>query len=382
MPSTVLIVSQRNRPDGFGRQPGYVSFTEAEDVLGAVADADFAYVESSQSDSSVRLQRAVGRTMRRFGPMGPHAPLPAPKSRRSDGQLRQHYDVVVFVGFTLWDMPLLERLQGVRARADHIIAWFPEAWASDFDNGRLTHEPFDLADTIFVGMKAAAEHLQTVADRPVYYVPPAVDALRFAGTNLGETRQIDVLGIGRRDSRLHEALLDWARKSHRLYVYDTITGSQAIDATAHRENLAETYRRSKTAITNYAKYNQPSVVGTERETPGRLWEGLASGVSMIGFPPDESLQKALIGELVVESLADDPSIAVEQIEQLTRTDRTQTRRHNVQLALRGHDWIHRWATLFAKSGIDAPPRFETRIEQLETLASSMERSPSVLPPSQ
>ncbi len=372
MPTTVLIVSQRNRRDGFGRQPGYVSFTEAEDVLAMVTDADFAYVEASQSDSTVRLQRAVGRTMRRFGPMGPHAPLPAPRPRRTRAPLRDHYDVAVFVGFTLWDMPLLERLTDVRSRADHIIAWFPEAWASDFDNGRLTHEPFDLADTIFVGMRAATEQLQRVADRPVYHVPPAVDALRFAGVNLGEPRQIDVLGIGRRDSHLHDALLDWARKSHRLYVYDTISGTQALVAVAHRENLADTYRRSKIAITNYAKYNQPSVVGAERERPGRLWEGLASGVSMIGFPPDESLQKSLIGELVVEPLADDPSIAVEQVDQLTRLDRTSARRRHVQLALRGHDWIHRWAGLFAKSGVEAPAGFETRTEQLETLASSME----------
>lgn len=370
--SRILIVSQRHRPDGFGRKPGYVSFPEGEDVLAACTDADFAMVDADPTHLGIRAWRLVGRTTRRVT----HSDRSIASRRRprttSAEPLGDHYDVAVFVGFTAWDLPLLEGVRNLSHLADKVIVWFPEVWPSEFDDRRLHHEPFAIADAIFVGIKGTAERLAGIAPCPVHHVPPAVDVTRFAATPLEPSRPIDVLGIGRRDASLHQALLDWSRKSHKLYVYDTLAGAEVLDTIAHRENLGDTYRRTDLAITNYAKYDVPSVIGDQRETPGRLWEGLASGAFMIGFPPDELLQRELIGESVVTPLPPSPAAAVDLIDDLNRADLEGHRRHQVQLALRGHDWIHRWTKIFSLAGIEAPEGFATRRRQLDAMAASLD----------
>lgn len=377
MGNTVLIVSQRERPDGFGRQPGYVSFTEAEDVLVASCDADLVMVDRSPTNVNLRARRLTGRALRHLPDTGPLSTistpdrlLPSRRGKNATAGLRPHYDVAVFVGFTLWDLPLLERMQDVRRRADRIVVWIPEAWASEFDDDRLAYEPFTIADSIFIGMEAASKRLSDVCDRPVHHVPPAVDARRFAATS-DDHRPIDVLGIGRRNERLHRGLLEWSRKSNKLYIYDTITGSRVADTTAHRENLADTYRRTNIAMTNFAKYDVPAVTGDERETPGRLWEGLASGSIMAGFPPDERLQTKLIGETVVVPLPSDPSESVDLLDEICRSDGSIQRRHQVHLALRGHDWIHRWQEIFERCDLAVPEGFSTRIDQLDSMANAL-----------
>jgi hypothetical protein len=372
----VLVVSHRRRPDSASRQPGYVSFTEAEAALVAVSAADTAYLTISPSAPSMRLRRAAGHGYRRLG--GSNRLLPAlPRDRAGatfdGGPVSGRYDLAVFVAMTVWDLPLLERLHDLRRRADRVAVWIPELWLSELADSRIGHEPFALADDLFVGVADSAPALSGVAGRPVTYLPMAVDAVRFAALNPGGPRPIDVLGIGRRLPRLHEALLDWTRKTGRHYVYDTLQGGQVNDYEAHRENLADTYRRSSLAITHYAKFDRPDEIGDQREIPGRLWEALASGVAMVGMPPDEALQRNRPGQAVVRELPTDPAAAVELIDDLCHQDLEAERRRNVHLALTANDWAHRWHSLFETVGLPAPVGLDTRLELLADLADTLNR---------
>ena len=376
--SKVLIVSQRDRADGFGRQPGYVAFIEAEDVLAACADADLILLKESLGQVGVRARRAVGRGARRALRTDRSVPT-SPMRTWTSAALRpphDHYDVAVFIGYTEWDLPLLEAVRNLHRLADKVIVWFPEVWSTELNDPRLHHEPFGMADSIFVGMKQATVKLDEIAAPAVHHVPPAVDVTRFAAPG-GEARPIDVLGIGRRDAGLHRALVEWSRKTHKLYLYDTTTGNQVPDTVAHRENLGDTYRRSNIAITNYAKYGMPEITGDERETPGRIWEGLASGALMVGFPPDEELQRELIGECVVVDLPQNPSAAVEVIHQLNLGSHEAQRHRQVQLALRHHDWVHRWIKIFELSGLPVPDGLSLRRRQLEAMADRYEASQTI-----
>lgn len=371
----VLLVSQSQRTDGFGRQPGYVGFLEAEEILAQEAGADVALVAPGPGDTRIRIRRVGGRLLRQA--RGSMAPLPILNRRGgrhpSAPPLSQdHYDVALFVGLTPWDMPLLERMADVRRRADRIVVWMPEVWAIELERRRIQFEAFDLADTIFVGMAEAAERLDGLVRCPVHHLPLAVDARRFAAVPPDEARPIDVLGIGRREPELHQALLAWSRKANRLYLYDTISGGSVPDPGAHRENLADHYRRSSVAITNYAKWDKPDVIGAQRELPGRLWEGLASGAHLIGMPPDEELQTLLLGRPVVASLPDTPSAAVEAIHEAVIADDGDGRRARVQIALRGHDWAHRWSTILERSGLTPPPGLTSRVEALAAQADSLD----------
>jgi hypothetical protein len=375
----VLIVSQRQRPDGFGRQPGYVAFNEAEDILADCTGADLAMVDRNPTHPAIRARRLAGRGLRRVAGNDQRLPGAAALPFRVpaiEQPVHDHYDLAVFVGFTMWDLPLLQHALRGRGLADRIAVWFPEAWASEFADGRLDYEPFGFADAIFVGMEAACHQLAAIAPGPVHHLPPAVDVLRFAPLPPEGPRPIDVLGIGRRDRGLHAALLDWSQRAGKLYVYDTISGSQVGDARAHRVNLGDTYRRTNVALTNYAKYDMPQVTRGEREVPGRLWEGLASGAILVGRAPDDTLQRKLIGESVVVDLPAEPLDAVDLIGKLHRDANETIRRHHVKLALRRHDWAHRWASIFTGTGLEVPAGLRTRIDELATIAASLDQRSS------
>ncbi len=369
----VLVISHRHRPDGYARQPGYVGFGEAEDVLAATSGADWAHLNVSPEARMLRVRRAAGRQYRRVG--GRSLDLPgfmahgrAGFGYDSDGPLRPRYDLAVFVSITVWDLPLLERVLDARRRADRVAVWFPEVWPLELADPRLALEPFALADDMFVGVADAAPILSEQLGRPVHYLPMACDVVRFAPLNPAEPRPVDVLGIGRRLPALHDALLDWSRKSGRHYVYDTISGGEVLDMAAHRENLADSYRRSKVAITHFAKFDRPDEVGDQRENPGRLWEGLASGVVMAGLPPRPDLQLRFPGAEVVIELSDDPHEAVAAIDHLVQEPHEEMRRRNVRLALTANDWAHRWSTVFETAGLPVPTGLQTRLDHLAALA--------------
>jgi len=372
----VLVFSHRDRPDGNGRQPGYIGFAEAEDVLASASGADRAHLNVSPEAPMLRVRRAAGRQYRRLA--GRSRDLPgfmahgrAGLGYHSDGPLKDRYDLAVFVAITVWDLPLLERMLDARRRADQVAVWFPEVWPLELADPRLALEPFSIADHVFVGVADSAPVLSDLVGRPVHYLPMAADAMRFAPASPAEPRPVDVLGIGRRLPALHDALLDWAAKAGRHYLYDTISGGEVHDVAAHRENLAATYRRSKLAITHFAKFDRPHEVGDQRENPGRLWEGLASGVIMAGMPPRPELQRRFPGAEVVIELPRDPHEAVATIDELVRQPHEDLRRHHLQLALTANDWGHRWRTVFETAGLAVPSALQTRLGHLASLAEAL-----------
>ncbi len=372
----VLVVGHDARPDGLPRMPGYVAFSEAADVLAAASGADVTSVRISPTSPAMRVRRIAGRGYRRAA--GRARPVPAfPGDRRAvttDEPVAGRYDLLVFVAVTEWDLPLLERLHHLRRRADRVAVWFPEVWPGDFDDRRLALEPFGVADDLYVGVADSAPLLRAVAGRPATYLPMAVDVVRFAPDSLDIPRPVDVLGIGRRLPGLHDALLDWSRRTNRYYVYDTVAGGEVLQPRAHRQNLASLYRRSNLAITHYAKFDQPERIGGQREIPGRLWEGLAGATVMAGMPPSESLQRHRPGAPVVEPLPDAPAEAVAMIDELCRRPDEPTRRRNLSLALTANDWGHRWATVFEGAGLPVPSGLQARLDHLAERAEALDQA--------
>jgi hypothetical protein len=369
----VALVSQRSRPDGYGRQPGYTAFVEAEDVLVEASRADLVLVNRNPTTAHLRLRRAAGRAYRRV--MGSTRALPvlplAADAGVERGRRRNRYDLTAFVGITIWDLSMLERLHELRRRSEQIVAWFPEVWVTELADQRVRREPFDLVDHLFVGAADSAMRLGEILNRPVHYLPMAVDAERFAPADLSQPRPLDVLGIGRRRPDLHQALLEWSASMPGRYLYDTAPAPAVTDFRAHREQLAATYRRASIAITHYAKFDQPEMIGHQREIPGRLWEALASGTVMVGHPPDPVLQRDWPGGEVVIPLPEDPRAAVELIDEITRHPRQERRRHQVRLALERNDWAHRWHTVFVTAGLAVPPGLSARLARLATAARSL-----------
>ncbi len=363
----VLIVSQRNVPRGLGRQLAYGSWYEAEATLAVTTEAHFLMLDHNIDRQSIRFRRLLGRQLRQR--VKPGLSLPPSRRRvRIDGR----YDVAVILPFTPWELPLLEELGGLHHVADRVVVWFPELWPSAAADQRLRHEPWHLVDDIFVSIHPAVRVLAEALGRPVHYLPMAADVPAFCPQSSCAERPIDVMNIGRRIPELHEALLDWARRTNHFYLYDTFTVAAMIDPLAHRRDLGQRYQRSAVSICSYPKHDLHQVTESRRIIPQRLWEGLAGGTTMIGMPPDEDLQRLAVGEVVVDLLPEDPHQGVAAIEKLLDSNANEIRRRNLELALRRHDWAHRWRQLFEVLELPVPLGTTERIADLARMADTLE----------
>jgi hypothetical protein len=354
-----LLISQRTKPGGLAGHLAYGAWNEAEDVLATVAGTEIAVLDRDTHSRSIRVRRLLGRGVRRVA--GPQHFLPATRSTPVVGQ-SEH---IFFIAHGVWDLPLLEQLRSLRGQAGDISVWISEVWPSELEDRRLLHECYSMVDHLFVPHEEVLDSFRDLAPHAtVQVLPPAADVLRFAPSDAFGDRGIAVLGIGRRDPAQHSAILDWARRTNTLYLYDTVRG-QAVDWVEHREALADHYRHANVAICNYAKFDVPELIGGLRATPGRLFEGLAAGSILIGVPPDEEQQRLLFGQTVVEELDGSPQQLSQMLDRLT--DQAEIRRlrmRNLVLACRGHDWGHRWKSAFEAIGIDVPFGLENRLDTL------------------
>ena len=181
-----------------------------------------------------------------------------------------------------------------------------------------------------------------------------------------------MLGIGRRDVRQHAELLRWSAEADRLHLFDSVVG-KAVDWVAHRERLARLYRQSHISVCNYAKHDQPAVIGDIRTVPMRLFEGLASGTVLVGLAPSAEAQRQLVGAELVEPFADADGRLSPLFDAPPDAPEVLAQRHrNQALALRRHDWGHRWEVLLRTLGLPVPEPLARRLDDLSRRADQLD----------
>lgn len=364
---SLTVLSQRGTRGGLASQLAYGAWNEAEDVLTGVGGAELALLDQHGKKPQIRVRRIAGRAARRLG--GRSVMLPALHSGLSTHD--PEGDHVIFVAHGPWDLTLLERLRDVRRQASTISVWMPEVWPTDLADPRLAYESYSMIDHLFVGVEEAVDPFKTIAPSlKVTWVPLATDVAIFGAAKIDISRGIDVIGVGRRQVVQHTAILEWATRNDRLYIYDTVDGT-AVDWLEHRHNLASWYKHAKIAVCNYAKHDLPELIGGLRAVPGRLFEGMAAGSILVGLAPDESVQRRLFGTTVVEST--EQSSVGTVLDKYCNTDATRaTRIRNAALAARSHDWSHRWRVILGEIGIPEPRALADRIELLARRADELE----------
>ncbi|MGH1489324.1 MAG: hypothetical protein ACRBK7_08030 [Acidimicrobiales bacterium] len=345
----------------------YGAWSEAEDVLASTTGWPIGLLDRHGMEPRIRVRRIAGRVARR----ALRRQILVPPTRL--GPTVDGAEHVFFLAHGPWDLPLLEQLKSLRGSGAIISMWMPEVWPVELGDHRLAFESYSMVDHIFVGIDEAVEPLRHIApNSQVRVLPPAVDVERFRPTVVGLERGISILGIGRRDPAQHEELLDWASSRGKLYVYDT-TKSRAIDWREHRQALANWYQHSDIAICNYAKMGADAETGGLRVLPGRLFEGLAAGAIMVGIPPDIAIQHRVLGTDVVEPLDESDGALAAMLDRLIDSDAALAiRARNIALACRGHDWGHRWQSMFNVLGIEIPCGLKSRLEGLSKAADEVE----------
>ncbi len=356
------MLSRRGVSDATTSFPAYGVWTEAEDVLTQCVDAEVVQLPQSIRHPLVRVRRQAGRIAR--STLGADTAVPALQARSPARQLRGEYDLIVFLAYSIWDLPLLERLGRLRNFSDRIAVWFLETWPSAYLDGRVKNEPFHTVDHIFVGLDVAVDPLAETIGRPVQYLPMSTDVTRFGPATIDQERPIDLFVPGRRDEDQHRAMLSWAAAEDRLYMYDTTVVGAPAELKPHRDALGERYAKTKITVCNYAKKDETKVIGQHRVMPGRLWEALAAGCALVGDPPSSESQRAAFGRQVVTPLPEGADEVAPFLENVIASRSHTEIAGQVALAYRGHDWAHRWGALFDQVGLSTPAGLQARIDDL------------------
>lgn len=238
-------------------------------------------------------------------------------------------------------------------------------------------------DAISLGCEQSVDALSKLVEASVAYHPPAVDVERFTPVTRPAPRSIDVLSLGRRPGRPHEALrLYAAANPDFVYLYDTVVGNVRITgSTEHRDAYAELVRRAKFFIVNPPKFNVRSHTRGQQEVGYRFFEGAAGGAVMLGEAPDCPAFEEHFGwdDAVVSLPSDTDDVSDLMATLAERQDElARVRRRNVVETLRKHDWAHRWRDILAMVGLEPTAALEHRLRRFAQLADRHEAGEEAL----
>jgi hypothetical protein len=252
--------------------------------------------------------------------------------------------------------------------------WAGQATGGQYDDLLGLAADFDQVALCFAGSVDAVARL---SGRPVRHVPLASDVERFTPYPTPPARVIDVLSIGRRAEPVHDALRARAADRAFFYHFDTLPGAlvRPSNPAQHREMLAHSARRSHCFVTYPAKFGVDDERLGQSEVGARYFEGAAAGAVLLGqAPSNPSFAADFPWPDAVVALRDDGSDVREVLDALWAAPERMAAasRRNAALALRRHDWGHRWQELLGLAQLTPLPALTDRLGRLEALAFGAE----------
>ena len=190
----------------------------------------------------------------------------------------------------------IQSIQSWRAKSRHAACWVEEMWQQDVEGLGPEIDVLRQFDQVFCSCAGTVARLAERIQRPVTYLPPAVDAITFCPWPHPRSRSIDVCGVGRRSAITHEALLRYARDRNAFYYYDTIGGPFLVgNAAEHRLLYSNILKTSRYFIANRAKFNSSDETNGQQEIGYRFFEGMAAGTVLLGDHPDTEVFQDQLG---------------------------------------------------------------------------------------
>jgi spore maturation protein CgeB len=287
--------------------------------------------------------------------------------------VNRDYEIFMFVAMNVWDLLYLNAIRDWQSRCRVKICYITEFYAglaSQCDQFLHTLSRFD---HIFLAFSGSVPAVAGAVGKACHHVPLAADVRRFTPYPKPPRRVIDVLSIGGRVSRVHDALVTRATAGDLFYMYDTIPSAlvRPTSGKEHRDLLAACAKRSQFFVAYEAKVGNNENQG-QSEVGARYFEGAAAGAVLLGRAPTAPAfrQHFPWHNPVVE-------VSAEGRELDEALDRLATRRgelehlgtRNAVHALRTHDWGHRWRSVLQIAGVVPRPALDQRLQSLEALAT-------------
>jgi hypothetical protein len=283
------------------------------------------------------------------------------------------YDLLFFVCQYFRDIPCINSIKKWRQNCHRAVLWIDEIWAKELKEYK-TSLYLKIAkdfDCIFSTQINSVDAIADLVQRPCYFLPYGIDAVKFCPYPFQPRRSIDVYNMGRRSPILHKALLERVERENFLYLYDTFKGMQMIDHTEHRTLYSNLIKSSRYFIANKAKFDTIDETGGQEELGSRFFEGAAGGAVLVGTPPacDAYTQCFDWSDAVISI----PYDAANIIDILTELDAqperlSRIRKDNIVNSLLRHDWVYRWGEILQKVELGNTPEMLSRQLHLQKLA--------------
>jgi hypothetical protein len=289
-------------------------------------------------------------------------------------QLSMDYDVFIAVCNTYWDLPYINAIKRWRDHCKISVCWIDEMWAAAIPGYKYWLHALSQFDYVFMGCRGSVSALSQAANRPCYWLPGGIDALRFSPFPDPPARVIDVYSIGRKYEGIHREMLKAAERGELFYVHDTVANlanTEVYDHQQHRDLFAKIAKRSRYFVVTAAKMDALYETRGQVEIGYRYYEGAAAGTVMIGDAPDCEAYRELFGwpEAVIQIQPDGSDIMAVLSDLGSDPERMAAiSRGNTKEALLRHDWVYRWNEMFRVAGIEPSPRMADRERRLKDMA--------------
>lgn len=160
-----------------------------------------------------------------------------------------------------------------------------DAWPKEYD--RIIRFVDQCAiDMVFVSARRSAMDLNQLAKREIFhYVPEGVDpaAYRFAPYL---ERDIDVLALGRKYDRFHQAILPGLQRNQRTYLYEPEKGQLVFP---DRKGMIHGLSRTRISICVPGSMTHPERSGHVETMTMRYLQSMASKCLILGHAPAEMI---------------------------------------------------------------------------------------------
>ena len=224
---------------------------------------DFVSAVAREGVEAVQLHRGIGSLLARSG-------LSAPRRRRN-------FIIVPLMG-ARFDVLAASTLYGIPIPFCWDV-WEPEwsSWAKAF---RRTNPPL-----VITTARRSAQHLQAVLGGiRVEHLPEAIDIAKYSPGSPLRSRSIDVLELGRRHSRWHEAVKTAAQDTDVLHLYERVPGELVF---ADETTLSSGLAQSKISVCFPSDLTHPKRSGSVSTLTSRYLESMASRCLVLGESPPE-----------------------------------------------------------------------------------------------
>lgn len=361
----ILILSQRKLRNDLFRCSDY----EFEDTICSLDAVDIIAPEYNYNISIARYFKFLLKGMSKKPSIVQHI---NPGIRQS--VVEKEYDLFYAHCMFTKDLLALNSIKDWRKKCKIAVCYMAELWTKNLDKLKKSIQLLNQFDYILLTCGSSVDAVKDRVQRPCYYFPPGVDAVKFGPFPAKPHRCIDVLSMGRRSKVTHKSLMALAEHGKIFYLYDTSYFRGAIDHTEHRSMLANLIKRSRFFLVYPAKVTNFDERGGQEVLGYRYFEGAAGGAVLLGDVPDCEYADGCFewSNALIRLPYGADNIAEVMTELDAQPDRIhKIRRNNVVTSLLRHDWAHRWKEILDIAGMKPRPALEAREKRLKELAKAV-----------